>query len=120
MYCVAHAVAKVTGWDYQQVWLHVRWCREQQGKRLTDHPYGGIAAYEMRSALERAGFEPVQVFVNRRVRYAKFARTLGRTGYWILRQNGHVFAHYPGKTLSPGKGRAVIVAAYRIEKKRQA
>ena len=118
MYCVAYAVAELTGWTRDQVWLHVRWLREQNGKRLTDHPYGGIATYEARNALIRAGYEPEVVFTNRRMRLRDFVREYGKSGNYFLKQNGHVFAFCSGnpdhQAMAKKYPRAVIVAAYRI------
>lgn len=114
MYCGPNAVAKLTGWTRDQVWLHIRWLRERAGKRLTDHPVGGTQTSECIDALTRAGFTVTPVFTFKRVRYGDFVRGEGRRGMWLLRQHNHLFARKAGDPVRYPD--AIIVAAYRVTK----
>jgi hypothetical protein len=117
MYCGPYAVAKLTGWTKDQVWLHIRWLREQQGKRLTDHPIGGTQTTECISALERAGYDVTPVFTRKRMRYDAFLKQHGTGGRWLLRQHNHFFARLPGDRVH--HPRAIIVSAYRVTKRKR-
>lgn len=112
MYCGPNAVAYLTGWTRDQVWLHIRALREQRGRALRDHPYGGTQTVECIDALARAGYAVTMVFQNRRVRYADFLREHGRTGMWLLHQNRHLFARKTGDRMNHPS--AIITAAYRV------
>lgn len=118
MYCGPNAVAYLTGWTRDQVWLHIRWFRELNGERLTDHPRGGTTAGECRSALERAGYDVERVFYGKRVRYGDFVRGEGRTGCWLLRQHGHLFARKPGDPVQCPD--AIIISAWRVTRRQEA
>jgi hypothetical protein len=115
MYCGPDAVARLTGWTRDQVWLHIRALREQQGKALRDHPYGGTCMGEYHDALARAGYVVERIFDQRRMRYDVFVRDYGRTGMWLLHQRNHVFARKSGDPIRVPH--AIITAAYRVRRR---
>jgi hypothetical protein len=120
MWCGPNAVADLTNWTRDQVWLHIRWLREQRGQRLPDKPRGGTTTDETLNALERAGYRVTPLFRGRRVRLSKFIKTEGWRGRWLLRQNNHIFAYRSDepfdRAMAETSPNAVITAAYWVEK----
>jgi hypothetical protein len=60
---VARLLGKRSGWTKERVWLHIRALREQEGKRLTIDPVGGVYMKELVSVLERAGLAVAATFL---------------------------------------------------------
>lgn len=115
MWCGPLAVAHVTGWTPDQVWLHCRWHREQRGQRFSDAPRGGTYLHELDDAFRRAGFRMVKLWPSdRRVRYGDFVKNEGKVGRWFLVQHGHYFSRKPGDAVR--KPNAIILQAYKIER----
>jgi hypothetical protein len=114
VWCGPDSVARVTGWDRHQVWLHCRWYRERVGRKFGDAPRGGTYNDELFDAVRRAGYEVECVWRGCRVRYGDFCRAEGRTGRWILHQRNHYFARLPRDTVRHPE--AIILAAYRVTK----
>lgn len=112
MYCGPNTIARATGWTRDQVWLHIRYLREQRGRKLTDHPYGGTTTDECMNALNRAGFVAVPVFRDKRRRLADFAAKEGKTGTWIIYQSRHFFCWKAGDPIRYPN--AVLVHAWRV------
>ena len=112
MWCGPNAVAYLSGWTRDEVWLHIRAIREKQKRRLTAKPVGGTYLHELRHTLERAGFTVEPVFHGRRMQYRAMVREYG-DGLWLLRQNGHIFARKPGDPILPT---SVITDAYRVHR----
>lgn len=121
MWCGPDAVARLTGWTRIQVWLHIRWLRERQGRTLTDVPRGGTNCTELFSALDRAGFAAVPWGLGvRRMDYRVFARTVGRSGRWLVLQRKHFDVHDAREPWPdpPGGGRhAAIIKAWHVRRK---
>lgn len=94
MWCGVDAVARVTGWTRDQVWLHMRWHRERKGATIPDVPRGGTDRDEQWSALYRAGFMATGAWEGpRRMTYDDFRRQYGRKGVWIVLQSRHLAVH---------------------------
>lgn len=89
MWCGPRAVARLINWTPEQVWLHVRWYREQRGRRFKDVPRGGTNVTELSDAIRRAGYEITPVFRSRRVWLAD-VRALTLRGRFLVRQSGHL------------------------------
>lgn len=117
MWCGPTAVARLTGWSRDQVWVHVRALRERRGDRMTDKPYGGVAYTDLLNALDRAGYVAELVFTNRRMRYGDFAKRIARSGRWLVMQRRHTFAHFGGEQIHPTTANAVIIGAYRVRRR---
>lgn len=117
MYCGPDAVACLTGWTRDQVWMHVRALREQQGKRFGVHPRGGTYASEMVHAIERAGYEVRQVHIPR-MRLREFARLYGRDDNYLLRQRGHFFAWQMRDRVGT-YGNAIILDAWLVRRRKR-
>lgn len=125
MWCGPNSVAYLTHWTREQVWLHVRYLREQRGQRLPDLPVGGVEVGDILDAINRAGYDAEPVWPDaRRMRYDRFVSMYGRcarlryaTAKYLLLQNRHFFAWAADRPLNcPPDG--IIVRAWRITKRR--
>ena len=115
MWCGPDAVARLTGWTRNDVWLHLRYVREQEGKPLPNVPHGGTYFSELKSAVERAGYELIPAWYGvRRMRYRDFVREHGKSGRWFCRQAHHFFARCPGDPVTHPN--AIILQAWCVKK----
>lgn len=115
MWCGPDAIARVTGWTRADVWLHVRWYREQHGKTFGDVPRGGTNTGELWSALNRAGFTAIPEWEgSKRVPYETFKR--GRRGVYLVLQRRHFAVHDHREPWRKGPNYSPILKAWRIAK----
>lgn len=81
MWCVPTAVAALTGWSREKVWLDILAERHERGRRLTnlpgriDQPHGGLHAAEAIRSLERSGHRVIDLWPGtRRWTVAEFCK----------------------------------------------
>lgn len=80
-WCVPVAVAKLTGWSPEKVWLEILADRHDRGRRLTNlpgrinQPHGGAHAAEALRVIEKAGLRAIDAWRGtKRLNYAEFLR----------------------------------------------
>lgn len=119
-WCGPLAVSRVTGWDVHQVWLHIRWFREANGRRIKPDQRaftgkGTTWTDELLDACRRAGWQPQVVFRNRRV-YREELDRLTKRGRFVCYQQGHFAAIINGRYY--GVMPRAVISLWRLRRKR--
>lgn len=115
MWCGPDAVARVTGWTREQVWLHVRWYRERRGSTLPNPvPKGGTHVPELLSAVVRAGFRVTTQSPILNLTPDDWEVRIGGTGCWLVLVRKHFCVYDGGEWYNRVGGRRVV-QAWRVE-----
>lgn len=114
MWCAPDAVARITGWTREQVWLHIRWVRERAGRRFGDLPRSGTRDSEYHDALRRAGWEVIPVPLTRRLRTIRELRSIAAGGWVLASQRRHVFAFHGRRDRWRDETIAPVYAIHRV------